>query len=79
MKFVGVVGIAAYVRRLWAGGELEFLQPERQPINKLKVEIMNKKLNSIPSAGTKDDSSTTADVSMSSPTCPKPIVELNLR
>ena len=35
---------------------------------------MNKKLNSVPSAGTKDESSTTADDLTSSPTCPKPIV-----
>jgi hypothetical protein len=30
----------------------------RQPINELKVENMNKKLNNVPSAGTKLESST---------------------
>lgn len=31
-------------------------QPEPQPIRITKIEIMNKKLNKVPSAGTKDDS-----------------------
>lgn len=48
--------------------------PEPQPIRITKIEIMNKKLNKVPSAGTKADSSTGDDVNSVSQHSRKPNV-----
>lgn len=62
---MSLVAVTYNVSGLAAALEIEMLSPKHQPNNELKFKNMNKKLNSVPSARTKDEQRTTADFSTS--------------